>query len=420
MGAKRPMGCQSGSDSDSIIARFCPSQLLICQFWKASVMTINNWDRSYQATSIISVIASSLVVLTLLLFRSMQNKLFMQIIANISMADILGNMEYTTLYRPSNSAFWCSLQGFLNLYAYPCSWLWTTMLVRFLFDLAVFREIRISFRNTFIFCWGAPFVTTLLYFAFLPTGTYTRHDDERSDSFCSYGSDAQPVYVYHVITYYGLFIACVFYMAYLYIRIRQAYKVEANNIAMNASTHQTHQHRESTMSVASEGAVSTTSSATLQGMKLTSDSLLLNPLLMIGLWSPHTIAVLLSLSDPVLVRGQFNRAGVNLKILHGLFTAVLFFFKSQAARKLWMGLLCCTYKFHKTENEELEEENMYRDSEHSVSAYRITDIVGSSVRMTSPSLTSLAVSQSFSNSVTNPIARSVSAINVNGRSIELV
>lgn len=339
------------------------------------------------------------------------------------MADILGNMEYTTLYRPSNSAFWCSCQGFLNLYAYPCSWLWTTMLVRFLFDLAVYREVRISFRNTFIFCWGFPLVTTLFYFAFLPTGTYTRHDDEKSDSLCSYGSDDRPVFAYHVITYYGLFIGCVFYMAYLYIRIRQAYTVEANNLAMNVSTHQAqhsqqsqHGVRESNMSVASEGAVSTASSATLQGMKLTSDSLLLNPLIMICLWSPHTIAVLLSIPENQLIRGDFNNTGVNLKILHGFCTAVLFFWKSQMARKLWINLLCCTYKFRKTENEVLEEETMYRDSEHSVSAYRITDIVG--VRMTSPSLTSLAMSRTVSNSVLNPITRTVST--TVQKSVELV
>jgi len=350
-------------------------------------MTATTWDTSYQITSIISVVGSGLVVLTLVLFKSMRNKLFMQIIANISMADMLGNIEYVTLYRPSNGAFWCSMQGFLNLYAYPASWLWTTMLVRFLYDLAVYREIRISFRATFLFCWGAPLVPTLLFFAFAPHGTYTRHGSQTDTSFCSYGGHDDSPFIWHVITYYGLFILCVIYMAFLYTKIRKAYDVEAKNIAtMNANSN--HGTRESE--------VSTTSSATLQGMKLTSDSLLLNPLIMICLWAPHTFMVLLSISEPSVTHDAFNGSGINLKIMHGFLTSVLFFYKSQVARNLWLRLLCCKYKFQKTDNEEIDEENMYRESENRVSAYRISE---TNFRMPSPSLTSLAI--------TNPINRVV-------------
>jgi hypothetical protein len=77
----------------------------------------------YQITSILSVAGSSSVILTLLLFQSMRSKLFMQIIAYISLADIIANVEYTMSYRPSNHNWWCSTEGFLNLYGYPCGWL---------------------------------------------------------------------------------------------------------------------------------------------------------------------------------------------------------------------------------------------------------------------------------------------------------
>ena len=121
----------------------------------------------FQVVSILSVAGSTMVILSSVVFKDMRSKLFMHIIANISFADILGNIEYTMTYRPSNNNWWCSLQGFLNLYGYPCSWLWTTMLMQFLYDLAVHKRVRISIPIAHAICWGIPLVTTLLYLAFI-------------------------------------------------------------------------------------------------------------------------------------------------------------------------------------------------------------------------------------------------------------
>ena len=348
-------------------------------------MTVSAWDLSYQVTSIFSVIGSGLVVLTLLLFKSMQNKLFMQIIANISLADLLGNIQYTMRYRPSNGAFWCSMQGFLNLYAYPCSWLWTTMLVRYLYDLAVYREIRLNFKVSFVFCWGMPLIPTLLVFAFVPTGTYTRRSGEPNTSLCSYGGGGQDSFTWHVVSYYGLFMTCVLYMAYLYVLIRQAYRKETENLAAMSAQSQHGGGRER------DSGVSTTSSATLNGMKLTSDSLLLNPLIMIVLWAPHVLMVLVSITNHN-ISNQGSGAGLNLKILHGLCTSVLFFCRSQAARKLWLKLLLGKYKFNKTTAEAIDEEAMFRESENRVSDFRITDNFH-------PSISSLAVGNPLSGAI---------------------
>lgn len=344
---------------------------------------MSSWDVSYQATSIISVFGSSMVVLTLLLFKNMRTKLFMRIIANISMADILGNIAYTTLYRPSDGAFWCSTQGFLNLYSYPCSWLWTTMLVQFLYDLAVYQRIRLSFTAAFVFCWGVPLIVTLLYIAFIPHGTYERHTGNTLDSFCTYGGDGDLGFIWHVISYYGMFLVCVIYMAYLYTQIRKAYAVEAKNLLA--------------MSGGRESAASTTSSATLNGMKMTSDSLLLNPLLMITLWTPHILAVVVSTTMKNDTTKQFSNVALSIKIMHGFATAVLFFYKSQVARNLWVRLFCCRYKFQKTVAEELDEMAMYRESENSVSDYRVSQSF--SIGMPPPSITSLAIA--------NPLGRTV-------------
>jgi hypothetical protein len=345
-----------------------------------------DWALSYQICSIVSVLASGIVVLTLVLFKSMRNKLFMRIIANISLADILGNIPYTTQYRPSDGSFWCSMQGFLNLYSYPCSWLWTTTLVLFLYDLSVHRKVRMTFRTAFIICWGVPIIITLLYFAFIPHRTYERHKGNNSQSFCIYGGNNKTGFIWHVISYYGLFIMCVIYMAHLYVYIRRAVRQEQRNIA--ASAHG--QGRES--------GVSTTSSVTLNSLRLTSDSLMLNPIIMITLWTPHIIAVILSISmRENNARNDFDNVALNLKIFHGFCTAVLFFAKSHSARNLWMRLLCCKYTLNQVITDDLaeeEEEDAARQTETSISDYRVSD---QEMRVTSHSISSLAVA--------NPLGR---------------
>lgn len=339
------------------------------------------WDLSYQICSIVSVFASGCVVLTLILYKSMRNKLFMRIIANISLADLLGNIPYTTLYRPSNGAPWCSIQGFLNLYSYPCSWLWTTALVVFLYDLSVDRKVRITFRTAFYICWGIPIPLTLLYFAFVPHGAFERHEDS-SKSFCTYGGNQ--AFVWHMISYYGLFFCCVIYMAFLYVYIRRAFIQERHNIA------QSQQCRDS--------AVSTSSNATLSSMKLTSDSLMLNPLLMIILWTPHIIGVIMSISlDDTSASLSFMNVAIDLKIMHGFSTAVLFFCKSYGARMLWYRLFLCKYSFKQSlvDDPEIDYDQEERNTENSISDYRISDYaIG---RDTSPSMSNSILA------ITNPM-----------------
>jgi hypothetical protein len=325
-----------------------------------------------------------MVVLTLVLFKSMRNKLFMRIIANISIADILGNIAYTTLDRPSNGTFWCSLQGFLNLYSYPCSWLWTTTLVLFLYDLSVNRKVRMTFTTAYVICWGFPIIPTLLYFAFIPHRTFERHKGNDSHTFCTYGGNNKSGFIWHIISYYGLFVLCVIYMAHLYVHIRRAVRQEQRNIAASAHGH------------ARESGVSTTSSATLNSLRLTSDSLMLNPIIMVTLWTPHIIAVILSICMTENNSStDFANVAVNLKILHGFGTAVLFFVKSHSARNLWMRLLCCKYTLNQVITDDLVEEDVARETETSISDYRVSD--QHDMRLTSPSMSSLAVA--------NPLGR---------------
>jgi hypothetical protein len=311
----------------------------------------------FQVTSILSVFGSGMVVLTHLLFKSMQSKLFMRIIANISLADILANVEYTMSYRPSNDNWWCSTQGFLNLYGYPCSWLWTTMLMQFLHDLAVHKEVRLSIRTAYIVCWGLPLVTTLLYFAFIPHGTYERISGSDTWQICSYGGRREQGFAWHMVTYYGLFLACVVRMIYLYYNMRRAYRAKEQDIEMDER----------------DSSVVAVERAALDRVKITSESLLLYPLIMIVCWTPHMIGVALNLAT--MSRGVviYSFLATNLKILCGLAMAILFGWKSQAARTLWVRLLCGTKRSRPGSGLDHGDESLgssFRDSsfaEHSLS-----------------------------------------------------
>jgi hypothetical protein len=190
--------------------------------------------------------------------------------------------------------------------------------------------------------------------------------------------------VWHFISYYGLFAVCVVYMAHLYVYIRRAVRQEQRNIAASAQSH------------SRESGVSTTSSATLNSLRLTSDSLMLNPIIMITLWTPHIIAVILSISmTENNASKDFDNVALNLKIFHGFCTAVLFFTKSHSARNLWMRLLCCKYTLSQVITDDLvEEEEVERQTETSISDYRVSD---QEMRITSHSISSLAVA--------NPLGR---------------
>lgn len=307
----------------------------------------------YQAASILSVLGSGMVILTLVLFKTMRSKLFMQIIAYISLADILGNIEYTMTYRPSNDNWWCSTQGFLNLYGYPCSWLWTTILMQFLHDLVMYKKILIPMNVVYAICWGAPLVTTLLYLAFIPEGTYERPSDSKTLQTCSYGgTDSKQGFIWHMISYYGLFIACIAYMIHLYLKLRVVYQIQERTLSTNRTN---------------SGQFSVTqANAVIQRMKLTSDSLLLYPLIMFVFWCPHIIGVIMQLSGNENIAVQsFTFAAATLKILSGLATAVLFFWKSNGSRTLWIRFLSCKYSNAAEDDRVLDtpgEDMSYRDS----------------------------------------------------------
>lgn len=266
-----------------------------------------NWDEKeqLQVVAIISCIFSGLVVLTLIVFPSMRSRLFMKIIAFMSLCDFLGNLPYATTSRPHTSSAWCSIEGFVNLYFYPASWLWTTILVYFLYALATTGRVPLSEASVHLICWGLPMITALLV---LTTNNFTRFDVNDDNEVCTIGGDKTSAFIWHVINYYGLFLVCVVIMVCLFIAVIRIRK---------------------------EG-----SSAVSEGiLNLAIESLQLYPLAMLISWTPEFISFIIEFDK---VNPLLFHIAVLLKISNGFFTSIIFFSKSVHARKLWLS--CITGK----------------------------------------------------------------------------
>lgn len=257
-----------------------------------------------QTAAIISVLSSCSVLLTAALFPTMRRKVFMQIICYISIADLVGNALYIPSYRPPNGSFGCELQGFINLYAYPVSWLWTSVLMYFLYNLALKGKLPLSLPIFHAVCWLVPLVFTLLN---LTTNTYGRSDDYPDYEVCVLAGDYHDGTIWHTVTYDCLWLSCILVMAFMYCRILFL--------------------RKSDLAISEEK------------FKLATKTLGKYPIVLFVFWFPH----MLSVFALRLVLEQYNItdyyvASLAIKITHGTATTLIFFFDSSEARYNWATL----------------------------------------------------------------------------------
>lgn len=257
-----------------------------------------------QVAAILSVCCSGSVIATALLFPQMRKKLFMQIICYISVADLAGNALYIPSYRPPNGSFACSLEGFVNLYAYPVSWLWTTVLMYFLYSLALTGKLPLSLPIFHTICWFVPLVFTLLN---LTTNTYGRSDDYPSYEVCVLDGNYKDGTIWHTTTYDCLWLFCIVIMGYMYFRILC---LRNGDLAIS-----------------------------VEKFKLATKTLGKYPIALLIFWFPHMLSVFLL--RVILERYhavEYYVASLVVKILHGVATAMIFFFDSPEARHLWYDL----------------------------------------------------------------------------------
>jgi hypothetical protein len=225
----------------------------------------------------------------------------MQIICYISLADFVGNAFYIPSYRPSNGSISCSLEGFFNLYAYPVSWLWSTVLMYFLYSLAVHGRLPLSMPVFHVICWGLPLLLTLLN---LTTNTYGRSDDYPEYEVCSLGGNYFDGFWWHTITYYCLWLLCIVLMGIMYLRISCL--------------------RTSELAIA------------VDEFRLATKTLVKYPIALFVFWLPHMIGV--TISGHLTNVSDFYVIALVIKNFHGVATALIFFADSSEARTHWSEL----------------------------------------------------------------------------------
>ena len=263
-----------------------------------------------QILSAISITLSSAVVLTAFIFPRMSRwKIFMPIVTVISFCDICGNLPYLMGICPSTGQPMCAFQGFLNLYFYPVSWLYSTLLMHILRQLFLFGTISGPQYFAHMFCCITPLVFTLLM---LTTNTYGQSG--LPTCICTIGGVNQlDGKIWHAVTYYGLLLCCCGIMLWCFVEIRhvilipQFYRV---------------------------GII-----------------LIQYPLAMIVLWFPYAITNLLVavVADPIQFYEVFY-VTQGMKIMHGGVTAIIFFANSAEARQRWYQLI-----WHENDHEILED-----------------------------------------------------------------
>lgn len=249
------------------------------------------------AVSTLSVCASLAVILTPIIFRRMRDKLFMQIVAFISIGDILGNFPYILPYREYKLNWYCDIQAFLHLLGYPIEWMWTAALVYLLYHLAVEGKVPRNLWPMHLLCWGLPLS---LDFITLTVTSYAP-DNDSAGEVCTYHVN-KAAYIYHNVAYYGLFFASLFVMFIVYVRIHLL-----------------------------EGASSKNENVRQPPFVVAKNALRWYPTILIVFWAPHMLQVV----TPGTLFVPVYPYLLCWKICHGLATSFVFFYQSMESRRLW-------------------------------------------------------------------------------------
>lgn len=242
----------------------------------------------------VSVFSSCLVILTPILFERMRSKVFMHLIAYISLGDLLGNLPYVIPLRPNRGNWWCDVQAFLNFAGYPMEWWWTGVLIFCLYRLSVTGRVPAQMWTFHCICWGIPIVTALLTRLFGPFKPTSIPGEVCLDPRAE---------IYHEFTYYFQFFFVLFVAFIVYGRIKN-------------------------MEYFSSGYVS------LSTFQVAKRAVRWYPATILIFWLPHFISSFLPGSIPTIAYQVF----LVWKICHGISISCLFFYQSPESRRLWIKL----------------------------------------------------------------------------------
>jgi hypothetical protein len=271
---------------------------------------MTNGYASTAYAAVVSIPLSVTVILTALLFPAMiYNKIFMEIIVLISICDIMGNWPYALgfLTYPRNGTPLCSFEGFCNLFFYPASWTYTTMLTYLLKSLLMYglKPLQLSRYVIHSLCLGLPLVLALVQLA---TNTYGVSVGSSGEEVCSYGGNIAIGNAIHAVIYDGFlllnFIIMIGFLVQLW-QLSYRHPVLARSPAFI----------------------------------IVLRALAYYPIALVVCWMPHVVYSLVNFSYNDGQVASLASIFDCFKVLHGGLTTVIFFHHSNEARSRWWDLL---------------------------------------------------------------------------------
>ncbi len=269
---------------------------------------------TYFLSGILSCFLSLLVLITYCLFPRLQGKLFMKLITLISLCDFIANLSVIGGV-PSDHDL-CALQGIIQQFFYPASWIWTVIMTYLLYSLVIYGKISMAEWQMHAISWGIPLVCTVL-----PLTTSTYGVQANDDDWCwlqprSLSNRSQQLsdfweYLTFDCIIFGSFFLMTLWGILIFHRLR---------IQQIPAT---------------------------KTIRSTLRALLAYPIILFITWFPNAI---------VLISGVETAAGSprmivinSLSIWQGGFTAITFFINSQESRAHWIYLFkmlfgCCRSK----------------------------------------------------------------------------
>uniref|UniRef100_A0A7S3H526 G-protein coupled receptors family 2 profile 2 domain-containing protein n=1 Tax=Spumella elongata TaxID=89044 RepID=A0A7S3H526_9STRA len=246
--------------------------------------------------SVVSCCFSLVVIITMLFFRNMQKGNFMPIIFFMSLSD-LGMNSTSLLGFPSDGSALCWIQGVLQSYFAVCSWFWTTILAYRVYSIVSFGQCSLTMTQMHVFAWVFP-----MFLALIPITTNNYGSSAFDTQWCvlTRREDNPPwlTLFWSYIAFFLWLFLCIVLMIFWQIRI--SYKF-----------------RDSPMKAV---------------VKRTYDKVYLYPVVMVVCW------VLNYWCDALDAHGageSLNALSMLFGISNGIFSAMIFMFKSEEARRRW-------------------------------------------------------------------------------------
>jgi hypothetical protein len=258
--------------------------------------------------SVISGFCSFCVLLTVVMFPSMRKRGFIQMIVCISLSELVASIVSSFGFPPESSRL-CPVQSFFNMFAYKCSWIWTTALCHQLYNVITEGKYGLGLLQMHFVCWSVPLISTLLP---LISTDYGRDDDSQQPlAWCFLEGHQENIVIWVVFTFYLVFFVCLVVMSYYLFSLYWQFR----GIDLKS------QHPD---------------------IYLIYDALKLYPLGMVIAWLPNMIVSMIANSGYIPDNQAFGDVYNSLTILatqDGTITAIIFFLKSKEAQFRWKALL---------------------------------------------------------------------------------